>query len=61
MGVTIISVGIGKKIKYEELKKIASAEDHVFVIADFKYLVDKINALVGLSCHKRLSYAHLSE
>ena len=61
MGVTIISVGIGRKIKYAELKKIAWAEDNVYVIVDFKYYVDKFNAIVGLSCHKKLSYAHLSE
>lgn len=55
--VTVMSIGIGRKVKYKELQKIATNEDHVFFIKDFKYLVDKINALVELSCKKEIPRA----
>lgn len=55
--VTVMSIGIGRKVKYKELQKIATNEDHVFFIKDFKYLVDKINALVELSCEKEIPRA----
>ena len=51
---TVMSIGIGRKVKYKELQKIATNKDHVFFIKDFKYLVDKINALVELSCEKEI-------
>lgn len=50
-GVKIISIGIHeKKIDKSELLEIASDKNHVFIIEDFKYLVDKLNTLVKLSC-----------
>ncbi|XP_057306541.1 coadhesin-like [Hydractinia symbiolongicarpus] len=48
--VTIISMGIGHKIDEEELVEIATDKEHVFVIDDFNHLIDKLNAVLKLSC-----------
>ena len=49
-GVIIISIGIGRSIDHEELIEIANDKDHVFVLADFKYLKDKLNSIHKMAC-----------
>lgn len=43
-------MGIGHKIDEEELVEIATDKEHVFVIDDFNHLIDKLNAVLKLSC-----------
>lgn len=50
-GVTIIAVGIKGAVQ-EELERIASNKDDVININEFKYLVDKINKIVHLTCKR---------
>lgn len=52
-GVKVISIGIGKGAYKPELLEIASAPEDVVMIEDFKYLVEKINLLLRLSCERK--------
>ena len=45
-----ISIGIGQSIDEEELLEIAKDEEHVYVLADFRYLKDKLNSIHKLAC-----------
>lgn len=53
-GVTIVAVGIKGAVQ-SELETIASNKDDVINITEFKYLVDKINKIVHLTCKRLLN------
>ncbi|XP_065068403.1 coadhesin-like [Rhopilema esculentum] len=54
-GVTIIAVGVGKKLRSDQLKKIASepAKKHVFKIGTFDGLKLKLNEILQSACNGR--------
>merc|ERR550519_139258 len=52
-GVNIIAVGIGSGANKPELSLIASKKDDVLMIDDFKYMVDKLNLLLKLTCYDK--------
>lgn len=48
--VKIISIGVTNAIDEQQLKDIASSDDDVLLLHDFKYLIDKINTLAKKAC-----------
>jgi len=49
-GVTIIAIGVGNSIDPDELSEIATDENHVMTLHDYRYLDDPINKLVKMTC-----------
>lgn len=49
-GVTIISLGVGQKISNSELVEIATGPEHVFQIATFDMLKDKLSSILNSCC-----------
>ena len=50
-GVKVIAVGVGNKIRKEELVKIAmDKEENVLRVTDFQNLFDKLQTIIDSSC-----------
>lgn len=58
-GVTIISMGIGRRTDKDELLEIATDKNHVFLIDNFISLIDKLNVIIKLSCNAAYSTSTL--
>ncbi|XP_059170537.1 uncharacterized protein LOC131951789 [Physella acuta] len=49
-GISIISVGIGRHLSYEELIGVASTQDNVIMATSYQALGDSLGSLVKLAC-----------
>ena len=55
-GVVVYSLGVGKGVKTEQLRQIASSNDNVFTSAGFGDLVDVVKPIVVKSCPSKGIY-----
>lgn len=49
-GVTVYSLGIGRNVRVDQLRQIASSDDYVFNATGFDELVEVIEPIVEKSC-----------
>ena len=45
-------MGVGDKVDTNELNAMATDKDHVFLLNGYKYINDKINQILKISCKK---------
>ena len=49
-----VAIGIGNKVDYSELRQIASSNDDVLRVSGYEYLVNKLEAIMKLSCEEQV-------
>ena len=54
MGVVIFAFGIGRDVQVDELKIIATDENHVFLENEFQQMVIKINQNAKMICKSKI-------